>query len=109
MALSGVVPAHSGTMQLEGRIIDLKSPADAIREGIGYVPEDRLTEGLFLEKTIQDNVTLPVLDRLRNAFGMISGRRARALRANRSPICRSLHRMSRRPCSRCRVATSSGC
>lgn len=79
LALSGVVPAQSGTMRLEGRNTHLRSPGDAIREGIGYVPEDRLTEGLFLEKTIQDNVTLPVLDRLRNAFGMISGRRARAL------------------------------
>ncbi|MFN4102427.1 MAG: ATP-binding cassette domain-containing protein, partial [Pararhodobacter sp.] len=55
------------------------SPASAIAEGVGYVPEDRLTEGLFLEKPIQDNITLPVLDRLRNALGMISQTRARRL------------------------------
>lgn len=79
LALAGVAPAQSGTIRLEGRAIAPKSPSDAIREGIGYVPEDRLTEGLFLEKTIQDNVTLPVLDRLKNAFGMISGQRARKL------------------------------
>ena len=36
-----------------------------------------MTEGLFLEKPIQDNITLPILDRLRNALGMISRRKAR--------------------------------
>jgi simple sugar transport system ATP-binding protein len=77
LALAGVVPASSGKIRLNGEEIAPQSAADAIRFGIGYVPEDRLTEGLFLEKPIQDNITLPVLDRLRNALGMISGRRAR--------------------------------
>ncbi len=79
LALSGVVPAERGTIRLDGRSVALRSPAEAIREGVGYVPEDRLTEGLFLEKSIQDNVTLPVLNRLRNFFGMISQRKARKL------------------------------
>jgi len=77
LALAGVVPASSGKIRLNGEEIAPQSAADAIRFGIGYVPEDRLTEGLFLEKPIQNNITLPVLDRLRNALGMISGRRAR--------------------------------
>lgn len=77
LALAGVMPASSGKITLNGEEIAPQSAADAIRFGIGYVPEDRLTEGLFLEKPIQDNITLPVLDRLRNALGMISGRRAR--------------------------------
>lgn len=79
LALAGVQPADAGVIRLDGRETALASPASAIAEGVGYVPEDRLTEGLFLEKPIQDNITLPVLDRLRNALGMISQSRARRL------------------------------
>lgn len=79
LALSGVQPAASGRISLDGDPVALPTPAAAIAEGIGYVPEDRLTEGLFLEKSIQDNVTLPVLDRLRNALGMISRGSAKRL------------------------------
>ncbi len=49
LALAGVVPASSGKIRLNGEEIAPQSAADAIRFGIGYVPEDRLTEGLFLE------------------------------------------------------------
>ncbi len=77
LALAGVRPAMSGVIRLNGEEISPRSAAEAIQHGIGYVPEDRLTEGLFLEKPIQDNITLPILGRLRNAFGMISSRKAR--------------------------------
>ncbi|MBB2973100.1 sugar ABC transporter ATP-binding protein [Mesorhizobium sp. RMAD-H1] len=77
LALAGARPATAGRIWLNGQEIAPQSTAEAIRYGIGYVPEDRLTEGLFLEKPIQDNITLPVLDRLRNALGVISSRRAR--------------------------------
>ncbi|KXF75701.1 sugar ABC transporter ATP-binding protein [Paramesorhizobium deserti] len=83
LALAGVVPAQSGRIRLNGKEIAPQSAADAIRYGIGYVPEDRLTEGLFLEKPIQDNITLPILDRLRNALGVISSRRARQVAEER--------------------------
>ncbi len=79
LALAGVAPATAGTITLDGKTIAPRTPAEAIAHGIGYVPEDRLTEGLFLEKPIQDNITLPVLDRLRNAFGVISTGKARRL------------------------------
>lgn len=77
LALAAVKPATNGKVRLNGREIAPQSTAQAIEYGIGYVPEDRLTEGLFLEKPIQDNITLPILDRLRNALGIISDRRAR--------------------------------
>lgn len=77
LALAAVKPATTGKVYLNGQEIAPQSTAQAIEYGIGYVPEDRLTEGLFLEKPIQDNITLPILDRLRNALGVISARRAR--------------------------------
>ncbi|WP_062119834.1 sugar ABC transporter ATP-binding protein [Aureimonas sp. AU40] len=79
LALAGVAPATQGSIRLDGQPIHPRTPSEAIAAGIGYVPEDRLTEGLFLEKPIQDNIVLPVLDRLRGAFGMVSARRARRL------------------------------
>jgi len=77
LTLAGIRPAASGTIHFENRQITLNSAADAIQYGIGYVPEDRLTEGLFLDKPVQDNIVLPIFSRLRNAFGAVSLRRAR--------------------------------
>jgi simple sugar transport system ATP-binding protein len=64
LALSGVQPAESGEIKLEDEPVHLRNPRDAIHLGIGYVPEDRLTEGLFLQKPIRDNISVSILDRL---------------------------------------------
>lgn len=81
MALTGVSPATSGTIAIEGSAISVRSPADAISHGIGYVPEDRLAEGLFLDKSILENQIALIVRRLCNAFGLIDkveGRRRSA-------------------------------
>jgi simple sugar transport system ATP-binding protein len=54
-ALFGIAPADSGKVFLNGNEIRIKSIADAISHKIGYVPEDRLTQGLFLDLSIQNN------------------------------------------------------
>lgn len=54
-ALFGLTPAGSGKIFLNGKEISIKSIEDAINHKIGYVPEDRLTQGLFLDRSIQDN------------------------------------------------------
>jgi simple sugar transport system ATP-binding protein len=54
-ALFGILPADSGNIVLNGKKIVIKSIQDAIKNRIAYVPEDRLTQGLFLEKSIQEN------------------------------------------------------
>jgi simple sugar transport system ATP-binding protein len=54
-ALFGIAPADSGKIFMHGKEIRIKSIADAIRHKIGYVPEDRLTQGLFLDLSIQNN------------------------------------------------------
>ena len=64
LALSGVRPADAGELKLEGSSITVRNPRDAIKLGIGYVPEDRLTEGLFLQKPIRENIMVSILDRL---------------------------------------------
>lgn len=54
-ALFGIAPAQSGQIYLHGRQIKIKSTGDAVKNNIAYVPEDRLTQGLFLDRSIQDN------------------------------------------------------
>ncbi len=54
-ALFGIAPAYSGKIILHGKQISIKSIGDAINHKFAYVPEDRLTQGLFLERSIADN------------------------------------------------------
>ena len=82
MALAGVAPATSGSIRIEGREVTIRRPADAIEAGIGYVPEDRLAEGLFLDKSIFENEIALIVGRLCNAFGVVNKKEGR-LRAAR--------------------------
>ncbi|MGQ9622378.1 MAG: sugar ABC transporter ATP-binding protein [Candidatus Caldatribacteriaceae bacterium] len=62
--LFGIAPADRGKIFIEGREVSIKSPMDAIACGIGYLPEDRLQQGLFLPLSINDNIVISMLDRL---------------------------------------------
>ncbi|MER3355616.1 MAG: sugar ABC transporter ATP-binding protein [Hoeflea sp. D1-CHI-28] len=64
-ALFGEQNLSAGQIELDGAPIHLRSPADALDAavGIGLVPEDRKTQGLFLKLTGRTNATLPVLSR----------------------------------------------
>lgn len=55
-AIFGITPPDSGNIALNGKSISIHSVADALENKIAYVPEDRLTEGLFLEKSIEENM-----------------------------------------------------
>lgn len=71
LALAGLLPASRGALYLGDCQVVLNDPRDAIAQGIGYVPEDRLSEGLFLDKSIRINLISTVLGRLRGRFGML--------------------------------------
>jgi ribose transport system ATP-binding protein len=55
MALFGAKPFTSGTMTLDGQVVELKSPRDAIRAGIGMLPGDRKASALVLMQSVRDN------------------------------------------------------
>ncbi|WP_245191040.1 sugar ABC transporter ATP-binding protein [Jannaschia formosa] len=61
-ALFGLVAPDSGRITLDGQNVPLGDPVAAARARIGYVPEDRLTEGLFLTQSILRNVAVGRLD-----------------------------------------------
>ena len=77
MAMTGVTPASSGALFLDDRQTTVTSPADAIDQGIGYVPEDRLAEGLFLDKSIFENGIALILVQLCNKMGIIDRKKGR--------------------------------
>ena len=60
-AIYGVTHPDRGRIILEGRELHIANPAQAIELGIGYLPEDRLRQGLVLEWELAKNVTLPTL------------------------------------------------
>jgi rhamnose transport system ATP-binding protein len=60
-AIFGVEPATSGSIQLEGREVAIKSPQQAIQLGLAYVPEDRQLHGLIPAMNIISNISLPTL------------------------------------------------
>ncbi|WFR97895.1 sugar ABC transporter ATP-binding protein [Rhizobium tumorigenes] len=79
MAIAGVRPATGGSIRLEGAEVKIRRPVDAIDYGIGYVPEDRLAEGLFLDKSILDNEIALILRKLSNTFGIVNRGKGRAI------------------------------
>lgn len=54
-ALFGLAPAESGRIVLHGKEVRIRCVSDVMKNKIGYVPEDRLTQGLFMTRSIQDN------------------------------------------------------
>jgi rhamnose transport system ATP-binding protein len=59
--LFGVVPPTSGTIQVQGRQVEITSPQQAISLGLAYVPEDRQLHGLIPAMDITSNISLPIL------------------------------------------------
>jgi ribose transport system ATP-binding protein len=57
----GADPRTSGTVRLDGKEIDVKEPLDAIKFGIGYLPEDRKGQGLFLQLSALANTAMNTL------------------------------------------------
>lgn len=60
-ALYGDVRAHSGEMYLHGKRLNFRGPADALQNGIVFVPEERKEEGICLQLPIGHNIVLSTL------------------------------------------------
>ena len=73
-AIFGLTSIDSGQVFIEGKEVHIKSPADALKMGIAYVPESRQTQGLVLPKTIRENILLPQLDKYANKLGILNNK-----------------------------------
>lgn len=80
--LFGLRRKASGEIILNGQKMDFRNAGDAVKAGIGYVPEDRLTKGLFLNISIYRNIAATILTRYSNRFSfMQKGKISQVVRA----------------------------
>ena len=70
-AIFGISPFDSGTVYLDGEVIQVREPEQMLGRGVAYVPEDRDLQGLVTSFSIADNIVLPVLKRL-SRYGLRS-------------------------------------
>ena len=61
--IMGIERPDKGKVILEGKTLSIKHPSDAMKAGIGYLPEDRQKEGLILDWGLGQNVTLSTLEK----------------------------------------------
>lgn len=74
LTLFGMYRPHSGEILLDGEKVEFHSNRDAIRKGVAYLSEDRLSLGLNQPQSIADNLVMASLDRILSG-GLISPKR----------------------------------
>jgi rhamnose transport system ATP-binding protein len=78
-ALFGLAPLDSGEILVDGKPLAAESPADAVRAGLAYVPEDRRRHGVILDLSIAANSTLASPGKISNAQGFLNAATERQL------------------------------
>ena len=68
LSLFGIAPATSGKIKVHGKEVEITTPQIAMANKIGLVPEDRLSEGLFLDQSIADNIIISEIDNLKKGM-----------------------------------------
>jgi rhamnose transport system ATP-binding protein len=75
--LFGLTPADAGTIAIDGRTQPIRTPAEAVRQGLAYVPEDRRQHGVIGPMSIAANATLASLGRV-SRHGVLDRARERS-------------------------------
>ena len=70
--LFGYHAAEAGDIIIEGKKVNIGSIKDGIANGIGYLPSDRVTEGLFLAQPISDNISIEKWSDYSNVLGAVN-------------------------------------
>ena len=73
--LFGIHPATKGEVRVDGQPVKIKSPAEAIQAGMGFVPEDRKQQGLFLNMAVRENIVMSAMDKI-TRWGVVNFKRA---------------------------------
>jgi ABC-type sugar transport system ATPase subunit len=77
-AVFGLDPRVTGRVSIKGKQVIIRSPSDAMRCGLGLVPEDRKRHGLVLGMNCRENASLSILDRFAR-FGWVNRREERSM------------------------------
>jgi simple sugar transport system ATP-binding protein len=79
LSLFGMTRPESGEIRIDDQPVRLHNNREAVRQGIGYVSEDRLTQGLIMEQSIYDNTIVTVFDQLHTPLGLLDHAKAAGL------------------------------
>jgi len=60
-SIVGADPIDEGEIFLDGEKVNIKSPSHALGLGVGLIPEDRKRDGLLLSRSVEENISLPIL------------------------------------------------
>lgn len=72
LTLFGLNPPDSGEIIIDGTPLRINSPVEARLLGIGLLPEDRQTKGLFLKKSVKDNISVTLLEKIASRLSVIN-------------------------------------
>lgn len=70
-AIFGYHAAESGEILIDGKKVEIRSVKDGIANGIGYVPPERNVQGLFMEQSIADNISITSWKKHSNSLGFV--------------------------------------
>lgn len=70
-AIYGADKADSGTLKVNGKVIKINTPLDAMKAGMAYLPEDRKKEGIFADLSVRENIII-ALQAKRGMFKLLS-------------------------------------
>ncbi len=86
-AIFGAAPYDSGVVVVKGNPVEIKSPEQAKQLGIALLTEDRKQQGLILNFTLNENISLPNLDTAMTQFGLNKSKET----ANNQKLADSMH------------------
>lgn len=71
LSLYGIKPSTHGNIYIKGEKVIIKSVQDALRNKICYIPEDRISEGLFMDQPINKNILITAIDKVSKKYGIL--------------------------------------
>ena len=73
-AIFGAIPHKQGTILLNGRVITINNPSQAVKKGLALVPEERRKEGVLVEEPVYTNLSAACLSIFTNSFSFIKNK-----------------------------------
>lgn len=78
-SLFGGFRQTGGELRIGGQAVHFRSPHDTRRYGLALIPEDRKSQGLLLQETIEDNMLLANMEQIEGTLGLLDNRKKRAI------------------------------
>lgn len=79
LSLFGMNAPRAGSVEICGKSVIPKNNREAVANGVAYLPEDRLLQGLVTDQDVESNTAVTVIHRLTNRLGFVDGKRRRAM------------------------------